>query len=91
MKGWAASERSQEKRIAMSWIQNMNRCVGPASWGKPKPEQLNINTDGLRVGGKLWIGERGWFVVEKIHPGVVFVRPSREAPNGAAKRPAGSA
>lgn len=39
-------------------------------------EEWHIDTDGLRVGGKLWQGERGWFVIVRIEPGKVWVRPA---------------
>lgn len=28
----------------MNWIQNMNRCVGPASWDASKPKEKDMNT-----------------------------------------------
>jgi hypothetical protein len=40
-----------------------------------KPEQMNINTDGLRIGGKMWVGDRGWFVIARMVPGSVWVLP----------------
>jgi len=46
-----------------------------------KLEQWNIETYGLRVGGKLWAGDSGWFVIERMSPGSVWVRPLHETPS----------
>lgn len=48
-------------------------------------EQWNIDTDGLRVGGELWNGTRGWFVIVRLESGRVWVRPAGVKPSPGAQ------
>lgn len=42
-------------------------------------ERWNIDTRGLKVGGKLWSGSRGWFTILWVTRRSVFVWPNATA------------
>jgi hypothetical protein len=57
----------------MRWIESLICYCKHFVSAKPKPEQWNIDTYILRVGGKLWAGERGYFTIVRVTPRSVFV------------------